>query len=59
MGSVVDVPNPDEINLPGGAINATMSGKTLSGTFTVNVRYSTGIARNTYNFQATQVLPPP
>ncbi|MEO5799284.1 MAG: PKD domain-containing protein, partial [Gemmatimonadales bacterium] len=59
VASAVNIPQPEEISLPGGSINASMSGRTLSGSFTLRVRYSTGIALNTYAFQATQVLPPP
>jgi hypothetical protein len=59
VGSMVDVPQPDRIELPGGSINAVMNGTTLSGTFTWRVRFSTGAGVYSFNFQATQVLPKP
>jgi PKD domain len=43
--------------LTGGAINATMNGKTLTGTFTWRAYFSTGNGSYTATFVATQVLP--
>ena len=57
IGSATEVPNPDIIELPGGSVNAVMSGKTLSGSFVVKFRYSTGLATYTVSFQALQVKP--
>jgi hypothetical protein len=57
VGSAADVPNPNEILLPGGSINATMASRTLTGTFVMNVRYSTGIGTYRVAFTATQVRP--
>lgn len=51
--------NPDVLVLPGGSINATMTGPTLSGTIVWRVRYSSGIATYTFTFQAIQTLPVP
>ncbi len=49
--------NPDVIASPGGFINATMTGKTLQGSYGWRVRYSTGMAMYTFHFVATQVVP--
>jgi hypothetical protein len=57
IGSAVVVPNPLVIVPPGGSITAAMSGRTLTGTFVLNVRYSTGIGTYTVAFTATQVRP--
>jgi hypothetical protein len=59
VASAVNIPQVDEISLPGGSINSTMSGLNLTGSFVWRVRYSTGIALHTFNFQATRVLPVP
>ncbi len=59
IASAVNIPQPDEISLPGGSLNATMSGLTLTGTLIWPVRYSSGLAYHTFSFQATRVLPPP
>ena len=54
----VNVP-ADVYVVPGGAINATMIGPTLQGTFLWRVRYSTGVALYTVTFSATQRYPKP
>lgn len=59
VASAVNIPQEDEITLPGGSINSTMSGLTLTGTLVWRVRYSTGVALNTFSFTATRVLPVP
>ncbi len=51
--------DPNAITVPGGSINAAMTGPTLSGTIVWLVRYSTGIATYTFTFQAIQTLPVP
>lgn len=57
IGAAVDIPKTESIVLPGGSINATMNGTTLSGTFTWRVRYDAGNAVYSFTFQARQVLP--
>ncbi len=57
VGSAAPVPNPDVITLPGGSVNAQMTGRNLTGTFVWNVRCSTGIGTYTVTFQATQAKP--
>lgn len=57
VGTAVGTNSVDTIVLPGGSINATMSGRTLTGTFVMNVRYSTGLGTYRVGFTATQVVP--
>ena len=57
VASVVDIPQPDAILLPGGSINATMVGRVLQGSFTWRVHYSTGYGVYSFTFQGTQIRP--
>lgn len=62
IGSATPTPNPNVIVLPGGSISATnaISGASdgvLTGTFTVNYRYSTGIGTYTVAFSASLFKP--
>ena len=57
VGNAVVVPNPNVIVPPGGSINATMSARNISGTFVLNVRYSTGLGTYTVQFTGVQVRP--
>lgn len=56
-GDAVEVQNPNQIILPGGEINATMAGRTLRGTLSIYVRFSTGMASYDLSFTAQQVRP--
>jgi hypothetical protein len=56
-GSAQSLHPPDTIQFEGGSINATMSGKTLTGTFTALIQYSNGIGSITASFVAQQVYP--
>lgn len=56
-GDAVEIPNPNQIILPGGEIDATMTGRTLRGTVTIYVRFSTGLGYYDLSFTAQQVRP--
>ncbi len=57
VGSAQSLHPPDTIEFEGGSINATMSGKTLTGTFTALIAYSNGNGSITARFVAKQVYP--
>jgi hypothetical protein len=57
VGSAANTPSPTTLSLPGGAINATMNARNLTGTFVWNVRYSGGIGTYTVSFTAVQIRP--
>lgn len=60
-GSFGPIPNlpPNIITVSGASIASAMNGTTLSGSFTWNIAYSTGVARYTVTFQGIQIIPRP
>ena len=57
VGSAQSLHPPDTIEFEGGSINATMAGKTLTGTFTALIQYSNGNGSIKASFVARQVYP--
>ena len=57
VASASEIPMQGVIVLPGGSINATMTGINMNGSFVLRVRYSTGYGSYTVQFTGVQIKP--